>query len=197
MEREQAVKFIYDLLRALLTKKGSDLFITAGFPPAMKIDSKMTPVSQTALTGQHTAMLVRAVMNDKQAAEFEAKKECNFAINPSGIGRFRINCFNQMGQVGMVMRVITVAIPKFEDLKLPPVLKDGSGRVASHEIMLATSAIKNLIRENKIAQMYSAIQTGQGLGMQTLDQNLTELVKRNVISKEEARAKAANKDSFN
>jgi len=124
MEREQAVKFIYDLLRALLTKRGSDLFITAGFPPAMKIDSKMTPVSQTALTGQHTAMLVRAVMNDKQAAEFESTKECNFAIAPSGIGRFRINCFNQMGQVGMVMRVITVAIPKFEDLKLPPVLKD-------------------------------------------------------------------------
>ena len=124
MEREQAVKFIYDLLRALLVKKGSDLFITAGFPPAMKIDSKMTPVSQTALTGQHTSMLVRAVMNDKQAAEFETKKECNFAINPSGIGRFRINCFVQQGQVGMVMRVITVAIPKFDDLKLPPVLKD-------------------------------------------------------------------------
>jgi len=124
MEREQATKFIYDLLRALLAKKGSDLFITAGFPPAMKIDSKMTPVSQTALTGQHTAMLCRAVMNDKQAAEFEAHKECNFAINPSGIGRFRVNCFNQMGQVGMVLRVITVAIPKFEDLKLPPVLKD-------------------------------------------------------------------------
>jgi twitching motility protein PilU len=124
MEREQAVKFIYDLLRALLVKRGSDLFITAGFPPAMKIDSKMTPVSQTALTGQHTSMLVRAVMNDKQAAEFETKKECNFAINPSGIGRFRINCFVQQGQVGMVMRVITVAIPKFDDLKLPPVLKD-------------------------------------------------------------------------
>ncbi len=124
MEREQAVKFVYDLLRALLAKRGSDLFITAGFPPAMKIDSKMTPVSQTALTGQHTAMLVRAVMNDKQAAEFESTKECNFAIAPSGIGRFRINCFVQQGQVGMVMRVITVAIPKFDDLKLPPVLKD-------------------------------------------------------------------------
>src|SRR6185295_14684377 len=124
MEREQAVKFIYDLLRALLAKKGSDLFITAGFPPAMKIDSKMTPVSQTALNGQHTAMLCRAVMNDKQAAEFEATKECNFAINPSGIGRFRVNCFVQMGQVGMVLRVITVAIPKFDDMKLPPVLKD-------------------------------------------------------------------------
>jgi twitching motility protein PilU len=124
MEREQATKFIYDLLRALIAKKGSDLFITAGFPPAMKIDSKMTPVSQTALTAQHTAMLTRAVMNDKQAAEFEAKKECNFAIAPAGIGRFRVNCFVQQGQVGMVMRVITTTIPSFEDLKVPPVLKD-------------------------------------------------------------------------
>jgi twitching motility protein PilU len=115
---------MYDLLRALLAKKGSDLFITAGFPPAMKIDSKMTPVSQQALTAQHTAMLVRAIMNDKQAAEFEAKKECNFAIAPSGIGRFRVNCFVQQGMVGAVMRVITTTIPKFEDLKLPPVLKD-------------------------------------------------------------------------
>src|SRR2546421_9636104 len=90
----------------------------------MKIDSKMTPVSQTALTGQHTAMLVRAIMNDKQAAEFEASKECNFAIAPQGIGRFRVNCFVQQGMVGAVLRVITTAIPKFEDLKLPPVLKD-------------------------------------------------------------------------
>jgi twitching motility protein PilU len=124
MEREQATKFIYDLLRALLAKKGSDLFITAGFPPAMKVDSKMTPVSQQALSAQHTAMLVRAIMNDKQAAEFEANKECNFAINPAGIGRFRVNCFVQMGCVGAVLRVITTSIPNFEDLKLPPVLKD-------------------------------------------------------------------------
>jgi twitching motility protein PilU len=124
MEREQAIKFIYDLLRALVSKKGSDLFITAGFPPAMKVDSKMTPVSQQALTAQHTSMLVRAVMNDRQAAEFEAKKECNFAIAPTGIGRFRVNCFVQMGCVGMVLRVITTSIPNFEDLKLPPVLKD-------------------------------------------------------------------------
>jgi len=124
MEREQATKFIYDLLRALVAKRGSDLFITAGFPPAMKIDGRMTPVSQQALTGQHTAMLVRSVMNDKQAAEFEASKECNFAINPAGIGRFRVNCFVQMQQVGMVLRVITTTIPNFEDLKLPPVLKD-------------------------------------------------------------------------
>jgi twitching motility protein PilU len=124
MEREQATKFMYDLLRALMAKRGSDLFITAGFPPAMKIDNRMTPVSQQALSSQHTAMLVRSVMNDKQAAEFEAKKECNFAISPASIGRFRVNCFVQQGQVGMVLRVITTTIPTFEELKLPPVLKD-------------------------------------------------------------------------
>jgi twitching motility protein PilU len=124
MEREQATKFMYDLLRALVAKKGSDLFITAGYPPAMKIDSKLTPVSQQGLAPQHTAMLTRSIMNDKQAAEFESKKEVNFAINPAGIGRFRVNCFVQQGNVGMVLRVITTQIPNFEDLKLPPVLRD-------------------------------------------------------------------------
>ncbi len=124
MEREQATKFIYDLLRALVARKGSDLFLTAGFPPAMKVDSKMTPVSQQPLSQQHTAMLVRSIMNDRQAAEFESTKECNFAIAPSGIGRFRVNCFVQQGAVGAVLRVITTTIPNFEELKLPPVLKD-------------------------------------------------------------------------
>ena len=74
--------------------------------------------------------------------------------------------------------------------------KDGTGRVAAHEIMVGSPAIRNLIRENKIAQMYSAIQTGQSLGMQTLDQNLQELVRRNVISPAEARTRAQNKDMF-
>ncbi|MBL8382666.1 MAG: PilT/PilU family type 4a pilus ATPase [Burkholderiales bacterium] len=124
MERDQATKFMYDLLKLMLTKKGSDLFITSGFPPAFKIDSKVTPVSNQALTPQHTQDLCRAIMNDKQAAEFEAKKECNFAISPAGIGRFRVNAFVQQGSMGMVLRVITSAIPKFEELKVPPVLKD-------------------------------------------------------------------------
>jgi twitching motility protein PilU len=124
MEREQATKFMYDLLRALIAKRGSDLFITAEFPPAMKVDGKMTPVSQTPLNSQHTAMLARSIMNDKQAAIFEATKECNFAIYPSGIGRFRVNTFIQQGNVGIVCRVITMTIPNFEDLQLPPVLKD-------------------------------------------------------------------------
>ncbi len=124
MDSGQSTKFMYDLLRLMLSKKGSDLFITADFPPAMKLDGKMTPVMDQKLTGQHTADLVRAMMNDKQAAEFEATKECNFAIAPSGIGRFRVNCFVQQGKIGMVMRTITTTIPKFEDLGLPPVLKD-------------------------------------------------------------------------
>ena len=124
MEREQATKFMYDLLRALVAKKGSDLFITANFPPAMKVDGKMTPVSQQALSAGHTQMLARSIMNDRQAADFEAHKECNFAISPAGIGRFRVNVFMQQGQVGIVLRVITTAIPNFEELNLPPVLKD-------------------------------------------------------------------------
>jgi twitching motility protein PilU len=124
MEREQATKFMYDLLRALVAKKGSDLFLTANFPPAMKVDGKMTPVSQQALSAGHTQMLARSIMNDRQAADFEAHKECNFAISPAGIGRFRVNCFIQQSQVGIVLRVITTAIPNFEELTLPPVLKD-------------------------------------------------------------------------
>ena len=124
MERDQATKFMYDLLKLMLSKKGSDLFITVGFPPAFKIDGKMTPVSNQALTSQHTSDLCRAVMNDKQAAEFEAKKECNFAISPAGIGRFRVNAFVQQSAMGMVLRVITSAIPTFDDLKVPSVLKD-------------------------------------------------------------------------
>src|SRR5688572_33076313 len=84
----------------------------------------MTPVASQPLTPQHTSELTRAMMNDKQAQAFEATKECNFAINPSGIGRFRVNAFMQQGRIGMVMRTITTTIPKFEELNLPPVLKD-------------------------------------------------------------------------
>lgn len=123
MERDQASKFMFDLLRLMTSKGGSDLFITAGFPPAMKIDGRMTPVSSQALTPQHTADLARAIMNDKQAAGFELTREANFAISPGDLGRFRVSAFQQMGAVGMVLRVITTTIPKFEELELPDVLK--------------------------------------------------------------------------
>ncbi|BBO22163.1 MAG: PilT/PilU family type 4a pilus ATPase [Burkholderiales bacterium] len=124
MERDQALKFMYDLLRLMSQKKGSDLFITAGFPPAIKVDGKITPQSNQSLTPQHTAELARAIMNDKQAAEFESTKECNFAISPAGIGRFRVNAFVQQARIGVVLRTIATSIPTFESLQLPPVLKD-------------------------------------------------------------------------
>jgi len=124
MERATATQFIHELLQLLVAQNGSDLFITADFPPALKIDGKISPVSKNVLTAQHTIELVRSVMNDKQAAEFESTKECNFAISPPGIGRFRVNAFVQQGRVGMVLRTILTTIPKFEDLNLPPVLKE-------------------------------------------------------------------------
>jgi twitching motility protein PilU len=124
MEREQASKFLHDLLKLMLAKRGSDLFLTAEFPPAFKVDGKIMPVSNVPLTPQHTVELARALMNDRQAGEFEAKKELNFAISPSGIGRFRVNAFMQLGRVGVVLRTIQSNIPRFEELDLPPVMRD-------------------------------------------------------------------------
>lgn len=352
MERDQATKFINDLLKLMVSRNGSDLFITAEFPPAIKIDGRITKVSPQPLSPVHTLTLARSVMSDKQIADFERTKECNFAISPPGIGRFRVNAFIQQGRVGMVMRTIPLALPTIDSLGVPQVLKevtmtkrglcilvgatgsgksttlagmvnhlneteyghiltvedpiefvhdskkclinqrevgpmtqsfsaalrsalredpdailvgemrdletirlamtaaetghlvfgtlhtssaaktidriidvfpaeekemvramlseslqavisqtlcktkDGQGRIAAHEIMLGTSAIRNLIREAKVAQMYSTIQTSQNVGMQTLDQNLTDLVRRNLISPAEARAKAKIPDNF-
>ena len=352
MERDQASKFINDLLKLMVSRNGSDLFITAEFPPAIKVDGKVTKVSPQPLTPTHTLTLARAIMSDKQVADFERTKECNFAISPAGIGRFRVNAFVQQGRVGMVLRTIPLTLPTIDGLGVPQVLKeitmtkrglcimvgatgsgksttlaamvdylnsneqghiltvedpiefvhqskkclvnqrevgpmtktfsaalrsalredpdcilvgemrdletirlamtaaetghlvfgtlhtssaaktidrvidvfpaeekemvramlseslqavisqtlcktkDGNGRVAAHEIMIGTSAIRNLIREAKVAQMYSAIQTGSNVGMQTLDQNLTELVRRNVISAAEARTKAKTPENF-
>jgi twitching motility protein PilU len=124
MERDQASKFIHDLLKLMVTRNGSDLFLTADFPPAIKVDGRVTKVSPQPLTGQHTLALARSIMNDKQAAEFERTKECNFAISPTGVGRFRVNAFIQQGSVGMVMRTIPATLPTIDGLGLPMVLKD-------------------------------------------------------------------------
>ena len=124
MERDQASKFMFDLLRLMISKNGSDLFITVGFPPAMKIDGKITPLSTQVLTAAHTTELARAIRNDKQTATFELTKEANFAISPGDMGRFRVSAFVQMSCVGMVLRTITTAIPRLEDLGLPPILQE-------------------------------------------------------------------------
>ena len=119
-----AEKTVHDLLRLMLSKKASDLFITAGFAPAIKVDGKITAVSNQTLTPAHTRELARAIMNDKQWEAFETTNESNFAISPPDIGRFRVNCYVQQGRTGIVMRTINTVIPKFEELNLPPVLKD-------------------------------------------------------------------------
>ena len=124
MERDQATELIHNLLRGMLSQKASDLFISAGFPPAFKVDGKMTPVSQQVLTPQHTMALASSIMNDRQAAEFESTRECNFAINPTGIGRFRVNVFMQQQRVGMVLRTITTKIPDLDQMGMPEILKE-------------------------------------------------------------------------
>src|SRR5476651_1140626 len=124
MERDQAIKLMQDLLRRMVEKKGSDLFITAGFPPAIKIDGEIRPQAERSLQPEQSAALVRAVMNDRQTKEFDATKECNFAISPAGIGRFRVSAFVQQGFTGAVLRTINAKIPTIEELELPMILKD-------------------------------------------------------------------------
>jgi twitching motility protein PilU len=124
MDRQQAAHFMLECLRKMLIKKGSDLFISAGFPPACKIDGRMTPMSSQILSGEQTNILVRSIMNDRQVRDFDAHKECNFAISPQDIGRFRVNAFVQQGLCGAVLRTINATIPTLDELNLPPTLKE-------------------------------------------------------------------------
>ena len=124
MEREQAVKLMQDLLRRMVQVEGSDLFITKGFPPAIKVDGEVNPVMDKALTSEQSALIVRSIMNDKQTRQFDSTKECNFAINPKGIGRFRVSAFVQQGYTGAVLRTIITKIPTIDELELPNQLTD-------------------------------------------------------------------------
>jgi twitching motility protein PilU len=119
MERDVAIRTMQQLLALMKEKGGSDLFITAGFPPAIKINGQMTPVGDKALPAEASAMIIRAIMNDRQIKEFESTNECNFAISPPNLGRFRVNAFVQQGRVGGVLRTIQTEIPTFEQLRLP------------------------------------------------------------------------------
>src|ERR1700691_6021528 len=124
MDREQGIKLMQELLKRVVERQASDLFITANFPPAIKLDGEIRPQSERALTAEQSAVLVRAIMNDRQTKEFDATKECNFAIAPMGIGRFRVSAFVQQGATGAVVRLINAKIPSFEELELPLVLKE-------------------------------------------------------------------------
>ena len=124
MDRDTGIKLMQELLRRMVERQGSDLFITAGFPPAIKIDGEIKPQTAQPLTPEQSALLVRAIMNDRQTKEFDSTKECNFAIAPPGIGRFRVSAFVQMGLTGAVLRTINIKVPTIDELDLPPILKE-------------------------------------------------------------------------
>jgi twitching motility protein PilT len=343
---------IAELLAFSVKNKASDLHLSAGLPPMIRVDGDVRRINIPALDHKQVHALVYDIMSDKQRRDFEEFLEVDFSFEIPSLARFRVNAFNQNRGAGAVFRTIPSEVLTLEDLGAPRIFKelieqpqglilvtgptgsgksttlaamvddvnendyghiltvedpiefvhqskkclinqrevgphtlsfanalrsalredpdvilvgemrdletirlaltaaetghlvfgtlhtssaaktidrvvdvfpaaekemvrsmlseslravisqtllktkDGSGRVAAHEIMIGTPAIRNLIRENKVAQMYSSIQTGQQFGMQTLDQNLQELVKRNVVSSAEARTKAANKDNF-
>ena len=342
---------ITELLAFGVKNKASDLHLSAGLPPMIRVHGDMRRINLPAMEHKEVHAMVYDIMNDGQRKHYEENKEVDFSFEVPNLARFRVNAFIQNRGAGAVMRTIPSKILSLEDLKAPAIFKDisefprgmvlvtgptgsgksttlaamvnhinenemghiltvedpiefvheskkslinqrevgphtlsfnnalrsalredpdvilvgemrdletirlamtaaetghlvfgtlhtssaaktidrivdvfpgeekdmvrsmlseslravisqtllkrvGGGRVAAHEIMIGTPAIKNLIRENKIAQMYSAIQTGQNIGMQTLDQNLQELVKRNIVSVDEARGKAMNKDNF-
>jgi twitching motility protein PilU len=124
MTRDEASQLISNLLKLMISNNGSDLFISADFPPAIKIDGVMKRASDRNLQPEETALLVRALMNDRQTADFERTKESNFAISPSGLGRFRVNAFVQLGKVGMVLRIIPTTPPTIDGMGLPKTLKE-------------------------------------------------------------------------
>lgn len=124
MNTDKASEFIQDLLRTMIERDGADLFISAGIPPSIKIDGLLTRLTDQSLTSNHTQMLVRSVLNDKQLAEFEQRKEVNFALAVPGLSRFRGNAFIQRGAYGMVLRAIKYEIPQIKNLGVPPILND-------------------------------------------------------------------------
>jgi len=124
MDRQKAANYVQELLKRMVELNASDLFVTAGAPPSVKVSGEIKPLGEQKLNAIHTELLVRSIMSDKQIAEFEARHEANFAIALPGVARFRVNAFTQRGSAGMVLRKIQSDIPSFEELNLPDILRD-------------------------------------------------------------------------
>lgn len=124
MNRDSAIEYVHKLLNNMLEKGGSDLFITAGASPSIKLDNQVVPLAKQALSDQQAMYLVRAAMNDRQLQVFEEQMECNFSLALPGVARFRVNAFTQRGHGGMVLRHIPNRIPSFEELNLPSVMQN-------------------------------------------------------------------------
>ena len=114
---------IHSWMRYMYENKASDLFITAEFPPAVKLDGKLTPITDKPLTAGTCGAIAQALMTQKQREEFENTKECNFAVSIDGVARFRVNAMIQRGATALVIRIINSVIPKMDDLRLPEILK--------------------------------------------------------------------------
>src|SRR6266496_2235152 len=186
---------MHDLLTIMIERGASDLHITTGTPPQIRLHGKLTPLTQfERLTPQDTQRLAYSVLNEGQKQKFEEDNELDLSFGIQGLARFRCNVYRQRGAVAAAIRVIPIKIRSFDELGLPAgVLSqqliptaDGRGRAMALEIMVTTPAIRNLIREEKIHQIYSAMQAGQKFGMQTMNQSLIELVQKRQISREEA-----------
>jgi len=115
---------VYEWLRFMVSRNASDLFLTAGFPPAIKLNGKVSPITKLSLTPADSAMFAKVLMSERQQADFDRTHEANFAIHQPEVGRFRVNVFMQQGRTGVVLRHINTNIPKLEELHLPPSLKD-------------------------------------------------------------------------
>jgi len=306
---------IAELLAFSVKNKASDLHLSAGLPPMIRVDGDVRRINIPALDHKQVHALVYDIMSDKQRRDYEEFLEVDFSFEIPSLARFRVNAFNQNRGAGAVFRTIPSEVLTLEDLGCPPIFRQlieqpqglilvtgptgsgksttlaamidhinkneyghiltvedpdiilvgelrdletirlaltaaetghlvfgtlhtssaaktidriidvfpagekpmvrsmlseslravisqallkkvGGGRIASHEIMVATPAIRNLIREDKVAQMYSSIQTGQQVGMQTLDQNLQDLVKRSLITRNQAKEYAKDKRLF-
>ena len=124
LTEEQARAYMHKLLAAMRQAGGSDLFIANEFPPSMKANGAMQPLSNQKLTGELTRTFAHSLMNERQKEEFDRELECNFAISIAGLSRFRVNVYVQQQNVAMVVRTIASEIPNFEKLALPPVLKE-------------------------------------------------------------------------
>ncbi len=212
---KQPFEVILEMLRMMVDRKASDLFISVGFPPAMKVDGQVTPISEHVFNELETKAFARALMSDKQLASFEATKECNFAIAPAGIGRFRASAYFDQNGAGLVLRTINTKIPTLDELGLPPILKDvamsarglvmdlslnvraflsqrlvpcesGKGRVAAFEIMLDSPLIKDMIFKGEVHQIKDLMTRSVELGMQTFDKALFDLYQARIISYESA-----------
>ncbi|MFO7642571.1 MAG: PilT/PilU family type 4a pilus ATPase [Candidatus Competibacteraceae bacterium] len=123
-DHDKATQYLYELTLKLLELEGSDIFITAGSPPALKVNQDIHRIGERKLTPQQTMLLVRSIMHDRQARDFDQHHEVNFSLNFPDIARFRVSAFTQRGSAGMVLRLIQQRIPTIEELNLPPILKD-------------------------------------------------------------------------